>query len=280
MARRSVSMHIADIAEDTGYRSGQPARSHDSRSVRHPYSADRCRCSRTSELVGAIVHLPPGGATVHRQADRAGAELRRPGRHRHREHAAAQRTAPAHRRSERVAGAADRDLGGAEGHHQFARRTGAGVRGDAGERDPHLRGQVRHACSATTASYSTASPCIGTPPELVEFQRQRGPFQSAKPDTTCSAACCGQKVVAHVLDDAAQIRRRCHPAKYRRRAISLSQCRCSRTTSWSAPSSSTARRCARSPTSRSSWCRTSPPRPSSPSRTRGCSTSCASAPTI
>ena len=44
-------------------------------------------------------HLPPGGASVHRQADRAGAELRRAGRHRHREHAAAQRTAPAHRRS-------------------------------------------------------------------------------------------------------------------------------------------------------------------------------------
>ena len=38
-------------------------------------------------------HLPPGGAAVHRQADRAGAELRRPGRDRHREHAAAQRTA-------------------------------------------------------------------------------------------------------------------------------------------------------------------------------------------
>ena len=36
----------------------------------------------------------------------------------------------------------------------------------------------------------------------------------------------------------------------------------------------------RSPTSRSIWCRTSPPRPSSPSRTRACSTSCASAPTI
>ena len=55
-------------------------------------------------------HLPPGGAAVHRQADRAGAELRRPGGHRHREHAAAQRAAPAHRRSHRVAGAADRDL--------------------------------------------------------------------------------------------------------------------------------------------------------------------------
>ena len=44
--------------------------------------------------------------------------------------------------------------------------------------------------------------------------------------------------------------------------------------------SSTARRSAPSPTSRSSWCRTSPPRPSSPSRTRGCSTNCASARTI
>ena len=68
-------------------------------------------------------HLPPGGAAVHRQADRAGAELRRPGRHRHREHAAAQRAAPAHRRSERGAGAADRDLGGAQGHLQLARAS-------------------------------------------------------------------------------------------------------------------------------------------------------------
>ena len=57
-------------------------------------------------------------------------------------------------------------------------------------------------------------------------------------------------------------------------------CRCSRTTSSSALSPSTARRCGHSPTSRSSWSPTSPPRPSSPSRTRDCSTSCASAPTI
>ena len=39
---------------------------------------------------------------------------------------------------------------------------------------------------------------------------------------------------------------------------------------------STARRCARSATSRSSWSATSRAKPSSPSRTRGCSTSCAS----
>jgi hypothetical protein len=35
--------------------------------------------------------------------------IRRPSRHRHREHASAQRTAPAHRRFDRVAGPADRD---------------------------------------------------------------------------------------------------------------------------------------------------------------------------
>ena len=38
-----------------------------------------------------------------------------------------------------------------------------------------------------------------------------------------------------------------------------------------------ARRYVRSPTGRSNWSRTSPIKPSSPSRTRGCSTSCASA---
>ncbi len=53
-------------------------------------------------------YLPPGGPAVHRQADRTGPELRRPGRHRHREHPSAQRAAAAHRRPLRVAGAADR----------------------------------------------------------------------------------------------------------------------------------------------------------------------------
>ncbi len=74
------------------------------------------------------VDLSPGGAPVHRQADRASHELRRAGRHRHREHAAAQRAAPAHRRSERGAGATDRHLGGAAGYLQLARRARTGVR--------------------------------------------------------------------------------------------------------------------------------------------------------
>ena len=46
-----------------------------------------------------------------------------------------------------VAGAADRDLRGAQSHQQFAGRAGAGVSSDAGERRANLRGQFRHAVS-------------------------------------------------------------------------------------------------------------------------------------
>ena len=52
---------------------------------------------------------------------------------------AEQRVPPAYR----IPGAADGDLGGAENHQQFARRTGAGVPRHAGERDAHLRGELR-----------------------------------------------------------------------------------------------------------------------------------------
>ena len=123
-------------------------------------------------------HLPPGGAPVHRQADRAGAELRRPGRHRHREHAAAQRTAPAHRRSHRIAGAADRDQRGAQGHLQLAGRAGAGVRGHAGERDAHLRGQVRQSVRFAKASAFQRAALHGAPAALRRVLRQREPLSS------------------------------------------------------------------------------------------------------
>ena len=77
-------------------------------------------------LLGAITRLPPGGAAVHRQADRAVAELRGAGGHRDGERAADHRDA-------RGAGAADRDRRGVAGHQLLARRPRAGVRRDAGE---------------------------------------------------------------------------------------------------------------------------------------------------
>ena len=90
-------------------------------------------------------HLPPGSAALHRQADRAGAELRRPGRHRHREHAAAQRTAPAHRRSHRIAGAADRDQRDAAASSRALPATCSRCsRPSLRTRSAHLRSQIVH----------------------------------------------------------------------------------------------------------------------------------------
>ncbi len=53
--------------------------------------------------------------------------------------------AGARARARRGAGAAGRDRRGLAGHRQLARRLAAGVPDHAGERDPHLRGQVRRA---------------------------------------------------------------------------------------------------------------------------------------
>jgi GAF domain len=68
-------------------------------------------------------HVPPGDAAIYRQADRAGAKLRRASRHRHREYAPPQRTPPAHRRSHRVLGAADCNVGGVADHFKLAGRA-------------------------------------------------------------------------------------------------------------------------------------------------------------
>ena len=82
---------------------------------------------RGDAAIGAlsVVRLAPGPLSDKQLA--VAQELRRPGGHRHRERAAAQRVAPAHRRSHRVAGAADRDARGAARHIEFAGDLAAGV---------------------------------------------------------------------------------------------------------------------------------------------------------
>ena len=56
-------------------------------------------------------------------------------------------------------------------HFELARRAGAGVRGHAGERDAHLRGQVRRCCSVPDGDGSAQSRCISVPPAFAELRR-------------------------------------------------------------------------------------------------------------
>src|SRR5262249_28321913 len=121
IVRTTQVVHIADVTTEQAYIEGDPLF----------VTAVKLGGYRTilavpmlreRELIGDH-HLPAGGPSVHRQTDRAGAEFRLASGHRYRERAAAQRAAPAHERSRRVAGAADRDLGGVAGHFEFARRA-------------------------------------------------------------------------------------------------------------------------------------------------------------
>ena len=138
-------------------------------SAAHGRRSSACRCSRRPSWSGHR-HLPPGGTPVHRQADRAGQELRRAGRHRHREHPPAQRAASGNR----IAGTADGDLRSAAGHHQLALRVGARLPGHAGERG---RGSARPSsahCSSARATHSARLRMHGAPPAYVEDAAARG----------------------------------------------------------------------------------------------------------
>ena len=94
-----------------------------------------CRCSRGHPM-GVIVDLSARGPAVHRKADRAGRDLRRPGGDRDRERAAVRRGAGAHQRSRALGRRAARARRGLPGGQLDAR---------AADRVRHHRRQFRPA---------------------------------------------------------------------------------------------------------------------------------------
>ena len=81
---------------------------------------------RDGECVGLLSLRQPAGGRFHRQGDRPGGVVPRPGADRHRERAAVQR-------HQGVAGAADRHGRGAPGDQRLDGRSAAGVRQDPGQ---------------------------------------------------------------------------------------------------------------------------------------------------
>ena len=118
---------------------------------------------KEGELIGAHLHLPPGSSSFHRQADRAGHELRRSSRHRHRERATAQRAA------RNRLGAADRYGGGASGHQQLS-----------GDLQPVFATMLENAVASATPSSATS--IVGTARPYASSRRtiRRPPFAEAR----------------------------------------------------------------------------------------------------
>ncbi len=135
-------VQLTDLLESEAYRQRRAQPPCAGRHRRRALPA--CRSAAQGRARGRQCHdLPAGEPAVLREADRAAPAVRRAGRDRHREHAAASRVARKHRGFERVAATADRDVGSAADHQLVAGRPDARIRQDAGERDAGLRRRVR-----------------------------------------------------------------------------------------------------------------------------------------
>ena len=219
----------------------------------------------------ASCRLSPGGPAVLRQADRAVAEFRGAGGHRDGERAA-------DRRDARGLGAADRDRRGVAGHQFLARRPRAGVRCDAGKGDAAVRGGIWTARRIYEQAFSHRGDA-GMPARILSnIGATTRRLWARAPNRRAFA---GERII-HVTDMMAEESIRRLTQLVARWSISAESAALDvplRGTSVSVSSTSTARRSGRFPTSRSPCCRISRRRRSSRSRTHGCSTNCASAPT-
>ena len=196
-------------------------------------------------------------AAVHRQADRAGRDLRRSGGDRDRERAAVRRGAGAHARAHRIAGAADRDLA----------RCCRSSSSSPGELEPVFEAMLENATRHLRGRFGIMfrhdgdgfrmSPLLRRAAGVHEYVRKRTfgrPEHGARPRRSEGRSSISPTARPNRYldgDPTARGRRRPH-------VLGVPMLK---ENERSASSSSTARRCGRSPTSKSSWSPTSPIRP-------------------
>ena len=213
---------------------------------------------------------------VHPFSDRqisSPADLRRPGRHRHREHAAVRGGAGAHAR-------ADEALEQQTATSRSAAASSAARRPSCSRCSTRCwRTRVRLCEAQFGIVFALRRRCVSTlaaarraRPTLHRSHREPYPHR-ARPRASLPGALHRRKrsstlPMCSSRSGVRLARSRCHRSGIARMlGVPLLQ----RRTSRSAPSSLSRGSRGRSPTSRSSWSRPSPTKPSSPSRTRGCS---------
>ena len=161
-ARSRTSLADAEYSQGIGGRETQ---------WRSP--ARRPDASRDGTPIGASSSF--GGASQATFTDRQielAEDLRRPGRHRHRERAPVHGARGAQQRAAGRARAADRDQRAAQGDRAVHVRSPAGLRDAGRERGPAVRGRARVRSSASTVRCCESWPRHNVSPELRAFVEQ------------------------------------------------------------------------------------------------------------
>ena len=159
LERRSI-VHVPDMP-----RTRSISRRRRCSAVRLPERPRASRCSARASPSGRSSVAAPRPTAVHRPADRAAGDVRRPGRHRHRERPPVQGAGGPQPRPHRGAGAADGHRRDPAGDRELADRRPAGLRHHRRERRPAVRRRVsrrlpvrRRRSFTSSAQHSTCTP--------------------------------------------------------------------------------------------------------------------------
>ena len=203
LAKTKRPVHVADLRAEPAYKAGFA-----------PLVTliESWSCSNTSHCPyaqGAHTrwcnsYISSGSSSLHRQADRTVDELCCPGRHRHREHAAAERAAPAHGRSHRAH---------RRPHRALEQQTATSevlqvISSSPGDLEPVFATMLENAVRICDAKFGNIYRWDGellhllaaynTPPALAEFRRR-----SAIRPASVVRRMAETKTAAHVVDIAA-----------------------------------------------------------------------------